>query len=512
MVYDSMRERIILFGGWDWGTWFSDTWECAINCSLSLSPATLATYYPCGGQYSLALSAHNLPDLGAWEVCTGFDNGLTELVDVVADSGFIGSTGRELHELGPVACWPSCQVAGQRDGVFTIGSQLGPSGDGVLARLSFSREDDTEAEEEVCLEDWELVDTEIPPQLISVSQASGANIAHRLFCYGDFNDDFEITVSDVMEVAGRWGCCVGDECYEDTYDVNLIEPGNYCMSAPDSCIDIVDIQEVAARWGLGCAGVVQAPHFAELLDQKLGVSPDTLEVLLDGRETAGLDVVVANTSDLGAFEMTLTFDPSIVRVEDVVIGEFLAGTGRSVYVLGPEIDNELGRVKLGAWTVGQESGPGGSGVIAHVILAGGSQEGGTVVEVVDAVLAYTHGWPQAVSEIEGGVVRAVLPTSVNGTETAAPKSYWLSQNVPNPFNPWTEIKYSVPTEGPVEVGIYDVAGRLVATVASGLHESGFFTAVWEGVDSGGSAVSSGIYFVRMEAGDFTATRKMMLLK
>jgi len=91
-------------------------------------------------------------------------------------------------------------------------------------------------------------------------------------------------------------------------------------------------------------------------------------------------------------------------------------------------------------------------------------------------------------------------------------SYALDQNVPNPFNPTTTISYTLPDAGAVKLSIYDASGRLVRTLVSSAREHGSHAEVWDGTDSAGRAVSSGIYFYRLDAGKFSQSRKMVLLK
>jgi flagellar hook assembly protein FlgD len=88
----------------------------------------------------------------------------------------------------------------------------------------------------------------------------------------------------------------------------------------------------------------------------------------------------------------------------------------------------------------------------------------------------------------------------------------LSSNTPNPFNPTTTIAFSIPTAGPVALSVHDITGRRVATLAQGVYQPGDFTAVWNGKDDAGTGVPSGIYFARLHAGEYTATKKMALIK
>jgi hypothetical protein len=88
----------------------------------------------------------------------------------------------------------------------------------------------------------------------------------------------------------------------------------------------------------------------------------------------------------------------------------------------------------------------------------------------------------------------------------------LSGNYPNPFNPETTIRYSTAHNGPVKLEIYNVKGQLVRTLVDEFKESGHHSAVFDGRDSQGRPVASGVYFYRMKAGDFNNVRKMILMK
>ncbi len=88
----------------------------------------------------------------------------------------------------------------------------------------------------------------------------------------------------------------------------------------------------------------------------------------------------------------------------------------------------------------------------------------------------------------------------------------LSQNAPNPFNPRTEIKFSVPTDQDVSLRIYNVEGRLVRTLIQGRQIAGAHSIMWSGQNDQGGMVASGLYFYRLNTDSGTLTRKMTLLK
>jgi hypothetical protein len=97
-------------------------------------------------------------------------------------------------------------------------------------------------------------------------------------------------------------------------------------------------------------------------------------------------------------------------------------------------------------------------------------------------------------------------------EVGAPAAFELSQNYPNPFNPSTTIHYSIPEDAQVIIQIYDITGRIVKTLSNTRQSAGDYNVRWEGDNSSGSEVSAGMYFLKLNAGSYSNTIKMMLLK
>ena len=106
------------------------------------------------------------------------------------------------------------------------------------------------------------------------------------------------------------------------------------------------------------------------------------------------------------------------------------------------------------------------------------------------------------------------PTGVDShASEKVPQLFMLKQNYPNPFNSETMINYCLSVDEPTQLSIiiYNLLGEKVTTLVSGEHISGEYAAKWNGEDKNGIAVSSGIYFYHLQAGNLTATRKMVLL-
>jgi len=93
-----------------------------------------------------------------------------------------------------------------------------------------------------------------------------------------------------------------------------------------------------------------------------------------------------------------------------------------------------------------------------------------------------------------------------------PTKYALSLNYPNPFNPSTTIKYSVPTVSKVKLSIYNMMGQLIKTLVNETKAPGFYYAEWDGTNKQNMRVTSGIYVYRFESGNYVQNSKMILLK
>jgi len=107
----------------------------------------------------------------------------------------------------------------------------------------------------------------------------------------------------------------------------------------------------------------------------------------------------------------------------------------------------------------------------------------------------------------GGNVALVSTGGAN-----VPTEFGLDQNYPNPFNPTTDIKFALPAGSHVQLAVYNVLGQNVRNLVDQDMPAGNHKVTWDGRNSDGQQVSSGIYFYRISADNFSATKKMMMLK
>jgi hypothetical protein len=128
-------------------------------------------------------------------------------------------------------------------------------------------------------------------------------------------------------------------------------------------------------------------------------------------------------------------------------------------------------------------------------------------EIVSNTLSYT---------VTAETIRqAFLPLTLKNVEI--PRHSLLLQNYPNPFNPETWIPYQIREPADVTIRIYNTKGQLVRTLDMRQQGAGFYlghsrAAYWDGCNERGELVGSGVYFYHLRAGDFSATRRMLVLK
>ncbi len=130
---------------------------------------------------------------------------------------------------------------------------------------------------------------------------------------------------------------------------------------------------------------------------------------------------------------------------------------------------------------------------------------GNLVEQIDATLSGT--WLNTDRQV---FVYTTLASKVD--ETPLPGNFALLQNTPNPFNPTTTIRFSLAKGANVLIEVHNVLGQLVRTLEDSEYGAGIYETTWDGRDVSGLEVASGVYFYTLRSGDFSQTRKMVLMR
>jgi hypothetical protein len=240
--------------------------------------------------------------------------------------------------------------------------------------------------------------------------------------------------------------------------------------------------------------------------------------------TVSLQVI--HDEDIAAMDIPLSFSKGVtlnsVTFEGTATKDFDAKIAT--------IDNEKNRVVIGligmVYSLKENANlkpaPNGDNAVAvlHFTLTDPSLKAFEIAPFSDDnprhELTYVYNeWVNDVPEVQ-----SLIPDFQGGSITldsrtpaaTLPTEFSLSQNVPNPFNPSTVVEYALPKDAQVNISVYNVLGQHVRTLVNDLQRAGKQTVTWDGTDNGGSTVASGVYFYKIRAGDFSDTKKMLLLK
>jgi len=235
---------------------------------------------------------------------------------------------------------------------------------------------------------------------------------------------------------------------------------------------------------------------------------------------------VIHDEDLAAMDIPLSFSKGVtlnsVTFEGTAVKDF------DVQIAG--IDSEKNRVVIGLLgmvyslkeNASLKPAPNGDNTVAVLHLTLNDQNLKTLEIAPFSDANPSHELMYVYNEWINDVpnVQSLAPEFQGGSITldsrtpaaSLPTEFALSQNVPNPFNPSTIVEYALPKDAQVNLSIYNVLGQHVTTLVNELQRAGKQTVTWDGTDASGVSVASGVYFYKIRAGDYSNTKKMLLLK
>ena len=303
-------------------------------------------------------------------------------------------------------------------------------------------------------------------------------------------------------------------------------------NSPYPVVDIyvdgtVAIEQVAYR---ACTGLVDLP-----INTTVGIAPTGGDVIatfpftLVANETyvvtasgivgntdtpfdlkaSGLDAVAENDQSFALKVLHGVTDAPAVDIyaNGSLLVENLSYGNYAGYLQVPAADYTIDVTAHGAMTaVASFTAPlasqgGGSGVV----YASGFLAPTTTDSAFTLILATPSGYT-----VELPATETALAVSKNGFVT--PGEFSLNQNYPNPFNPSTQISYNLPEDAMVTINVYDLMGRSVRTLVSSNQIAGYRSVSWDATNDVGEPVSAGMYVYAVQAGEYSQTKKMILLK
>ena len=283
----------------------------------------------------------------------------------------------------------------------------------------------------------------------------------------------------------------------------------------DGVVDIFDLVLVGIHFGEDYRTIKAIASLSEtgvFSDEKTNVRIDVQnKVGLQGMRLLRVDINTEPVEDLYGCQFDLAFDPKVLKVVGTQSGDLLAQDGASTYWHVSKIDNQTGRI-VGATYVRKatKKGINASGTLATVIfeVKDFNISGATRLRLSNVNLA----------DADARLIKAVTKsTLLNWEELLMPEKSRSLQNYPNPFNPETWLPYQLAKEAGVTIRIFNIQGQLIRTLNIGPRETGLYlskerAAYWNGRNEFGESVASGMYYYSIRAGDFTAARKMLLVK
>ena len=193
---------------------------------------------------------------------------------------------------------------------------------------------------------------------------------------------------------------------------------------------------------------------------------------------------------------------------DILSGTLEIGHGRNVEITGVTTGDGYGKFMLAHNALDDR---------IRIAFAGSSTDAQGPGEVLWVRFRTTGDAPLRFSidqvTLNGHRLTSVQPEILQVDAPAVtPRQYALHQNVPNPFNPATSIRYDLPEAAHVTIAVYNLLGQQVRTLVMSHQEEGSYQVAWDGKDTKGREAGSGVYFAKRNAGGFTQLMKMLLLR
>jgi parallel beta-helix repeat protein len=318
------------------------------------------------------------------------------------------------------------------------------------------------------------------------------------YILGDFDSNGVVNERDLWRLGRCYWTCIGDRKFDPYCDIGptdtagcipFISPAS-CPPNPDSCINFEDLLIFAENFGID-------PKWGKPAPIEIPSEVDISAPIASGEKGNEVEVklMVDNANGVKGMRIALDFDRTQLQLLSITPGKLVSDSRIFFWSASDEIE-------ISCAALGQEYTIGGSGEVASIkfkVLREGP------VNLTSRVLD--------LRDVDNYPISCTFNKGAVGPTAGKPDKFALLQNYPNPFNPETYISFALPVASPVSLKIYNVAGQLVKSLADGEQMSaGLHMVRWDGTNQTGEKVASGIYFYKMNAGDFQATKKMVVTK
>jgi hypothetical protein len=247
-----------------------------------------------------------------------------------------------------------------------------------------------------------------------------------------------------------------------------------------------------------CRGTVSAQFGSVFFE------PDTTYVTI--YDSTEIDIAIdANLEGIHCFIVSVGFDTLLVELTEVIEGSLLPGTGQTFFFWNQSQNGyDIGSCLLGFGLYAN-----GPGTLATMKFRAREDPGISSLHFTSQEFTDTLLNPIYVIPLYGAIVveDSVVAVEDTGCCDGLPEKFVLYQNYPNPFNSSTSVKYGLSQPDNVRIEIFDILGRLQDVIFSGEKSAGYHIVTWNA-----DGFSSGIYYLKLTAGDLSETRKILLIK
>ena len=299
---------------------------------------------------------------------------------------------------------------------------------------------------------------------------------------GLFGADSQVGFDDFFIFADHFGQLGGGTGYDPAFDL-----------APNNQIDFFDFFVFADNFGRVAVGASKVVPLAAGLNDNARIDL-AAEALPRVGEEMVVSVSLADFVELKGYGFTVSYDPTTFE-----------------FIRVDAIDNRFGSEEISQPQVVAQ----GDGEVSVVAFGQTLADGELMLDLVLRPMMETE---NGLIEIGRGELadeslafNQIASLGAIAVETR-PEEFALRNNYPNPFNPSTTIKYQLPDAADVRLEIFNVVGQSVRTLVSEQRNAGRYEAQWDATNNNGQSLSSGIYFYRLQAGEFQEVKKMLLMK
>ena len=301
--------------------------------------------------------------------------------------------------------------------------------------------------------------------------------------YGDIDFNTIIDISDIQAMLDNvTGVLELDSLSIEVGDIT----GDNTISNLDAAISLLYLEGFISQLPpVNCCGWATASGNVVLENQNI-----------DPGMQLEIPIIVSEGNGIYGFSGTINYDPISFSIDTIEFLDFTDNYLSSINMIDPGI------IRFSA--AGTDSPQDSLSFLTLSLSVSEYFSGESIISITD------FQWNE--EAVMDTAAEMIIGYGLNTHNASIPVKFSLYQNYPNPFNPLTTIRYDIPANNFVTLGIYDMMGKMIKRLVSQKQDAGTVSVVWDGKNTNGEYVAAGVYIYLINAGDYSQTKKMILLK